>query len=91
MLICIELKLTKENDTLVTKIRDERHLNLRMQKKLLELLSGKKLNVDLPDKSNPVLVEISCREISEVSVIFILLNTLTFDIYLNHWYIHRIT
>lgn len=51
-------------------IRDARNVNFRMQVQLIELLCGKKLNVDLPDKLNPTLMEIDCRK-EDVSVNFI--------------------
>lgn len=48
-------------------LRNARNLNLKMQVQLIEILSGKKLNIILPDKSNPLLLEMECRE-EEVSV-----------------------
>lgn len=39
---------------LESKVREASHLNMRLQVKLIELLSGKKMNIALPDRKNPV-------------------------------------
>lgn len=66
----------------LAEVREERLVNFRMQKQLLELLTGKKLNIDLPDELNPVLVELTSR-VDEVSASFLLLLN-TFDIVMKH-------
>lgn len=55
-----------------TKVRNARIINMKMQKQLIELMSGKKISVNFPDKLNPVLVEITSRDDQDVSVLEII-------------------
>lgn len=44
------------------KLRDAKNMNYRLQVKYLEATSGQKLNIILPDRRNPVLMEIDLIE-----------------------------
>lgn len=43
-------------------VREARNINYRLQVRLIELLSGKKMSINLPDKANPVLLDLDCRQ-----------------------------
>lgn len=57
-----------ENEILESTLREARNTNYRAQAQLIEVLSGKPLKINLPDDSNPTLLDLDVKE-DEVSTL----------------------